>query len=295
MVYSSRFVLAVLVDGKPQKELANGTVPLQFGKEYALRFRNKNDRRAVVKFTIDGENVSGNGYIIPANGSVDIQRHWNKDAKFRFVDLDSPEAVDHGKNGPNYDGSKGVIEAKFYLEKSWPPPPANVVHHHHWHEKKETWPPLNNPYVPPPQWSTNAPPPPVNMPPAVLPCCTTSHDIPKSIHLDASNIPNKINCIMPPTSIVFGASPQFGPMQPSSQPAPLQEGCTVEGGRSGQTFTSEHIDLETDFALLRCILKGLPNCPVFTPPSTEASYCTQCGAKKTRPADNFCGVCGKKF
>ena len=55
MVYSNKFVMCVLVNGKPVEELANGEVQIPFNTEYVLRFRNKNDRRAVVKFWIDGE------------------------------------------------------------------------------------------------------------------------------------------------------------------------------------------------------------------------------------------------
>lgn len=117
MVYSNKFVMCVLVNNQIQKELNNGTVPIPFGVEYTLRFRNKNSRRAVVKFYIDGEDVSGNGYIIPGNSHIDIKRYSNKDESFRFVPLDSQEAIDQGKNGPNLDKVKGLIEAKFYLEK----------------------------------------------------------------------------------------------------------------------------------------------------------------------------------
>ena len=118
MVYSNRFVACVLLNGTPQRELANGVVPIPFNSEYSLRFRNKHNRRACVKFTIDGESVCGGGYIIGANSSIDIHRHFDKDARFKFVSLDSPDAVDAGKNGPNEDGTKGLIEAKFYLEKN---------------------------------------------------------------------------------------------------------------------------------------------------------------------------------
>lgn len=97
MVYSSRFVVCVLVNGQPAKERADGVVPIPFGSEYVLRFRNKNNRRAVVKFTIDGENVSGNGYIVPAHSAIDIKRHSEVDRAFKFVDLESGEAIDYGK------------------------------------------------------------------------------------------------------------------------------------------------------------------------------------------------------
>jgi hypothetical protein len=109
--------MCVLVDGVPQEELANGVVRLPFGTEYCLRFRNKHSRHAVVRLRIDGEEISGGGYIVPADGYIDVQRPVDKDAAFKFVSLGSAEAVEFGKNGPNLDKSKGVIEASFYLEK----------------------------------------------------------------------------------------------------------------------------------------------------------------------------------
>lgn len=115
-MYSNNFVICVTVNNKPQKELPNGVVELTYGSEYSLRFRNKNNKRALVQFFIDGENVSGNGYIIPANDVIEIERFANVSNKFKFVPLDSDESIDYGKNGKQ-DGYKGLIEAKFFLEK----------------------------------------------------------------------------------------------------------------------------------------------------------------------------------
>jgi hypothetical protein len=125
---------------------------MDFDAEYALRCRNKNNRRAMVKLFIDGENVSGDGFLINANDHVDIKRSIDKDAAFKFVSLDSPDAIDFGKNGPNHDKVKGTIEARFYLEKekatfTYTP---TVEHHHHHHYPRPRpqpyWPPLSNPY-----------------------------------------------------------------------------------------------------------------------------------------------------
>lgn len=129
-MYSSKFVMCVLLDGTPQKELANGEIHLPFGSTYTIRLRNRNSRPAAAKIYIDGENVSGEGWRIPANDKVDIRRHADRDVSFKFVDLDSAEAIEFGKNGPNHDKVKGVIEARFYLEKD-KPAPIRVEHHYH--------------------------------------------------------------------------------------------------------------------------------------------------------------------
>ena len=219
MVYSSHFVMCVLVNGQVQKELADGTVILPFNTTYSLRFRNKNNRRAVVKFAIDGENVSGGGYVIPASSFIDIHRHSNKDATFVFVDLDSPQAVDAGKNGPNLTGEKGLIEASFSLEKM-----------QEWAGWPTTWP---NPYVPPAS--------PWVMPSTIKCTFTTPPEI----------IPSKIQCTFDSTAQSF----TYGGIQYSSCNQ-MQDGCTVEGAASGQAFMPIYLQTEPESVRLQIRLKG---------------------------------------
>jgi hypothetical protein len=261
MVYSNKFVMAVLVNDQIQKELANGVVPIPFDAEYSLRFRNKNNCRAVVKFSIDGENVSGNGYVIPANDYVDIQRHFCKDARFKFVTLDSPDAVDHGKNGPNWDGSKGVIEAKFWLEKP---------KQYYWHLETVKNIPPSNPwpllYNSPEKYTWDT----------LYRGMTCSDSIP--VAGDCSLTSQHQNTCSPKSA-----------MPP---PSTLQEGCTVEGSMSHQSFTTTHIELNDDYVALKLILKGFEG---EVPVVKKLDYCTNCGGKKSRKNDRFCGLCGHKF
>jgi hypothetical protein len=117
MAYQNRFVVTIIKDGHIMKELANGSVPIEFGSEYKIRLRNKHNRRAVCNLSIDGENVSGGGFIIPANSFIDIERPVDVAKKFKFVSLESEEAYDFGKNGSNHNKIKGTIVAEFALEK----------------------------------------------------------------------------------------------------------------------------------------------------------------------------------
>lgn len=280
MVYSNHFVVCVLVDGKPQKERKDGIVLVPYGAEYALRFRNKHGRRAVVKFTIDGEDVSGPGYIVPAHGAIDIQRHHIKDATFKFVSIDSPEAVDHGKND-NSDGSKGVVEAKFFLETEVKLP---VEHHHHHHYPPTIINPPNpwKPYKPyPPVWygSTDDKWPNLSNPRSNLSynasCGGGKSSCSGSYGASACSGPN----------VAFGGAPNLGSLN-------FGDGCTVEGDASGQMFGQSWINLETDFVAIRVVLKGV-DAPVHKVVNEE--YCTGCGAKRLRKADRFCGACGHRL
>lgn len=146
MTYSNKFVMSLLVNGIPQNELANGTVVIPFNTEYSLRFRNKNNVRAKVEFFIDGENCSDNGYVINANSVIDIKRHAKKDVGFKFVGLNSPEAIDQGKNGDNLNKIKGLIEARFYLEKNpyHPYYPCNQYNPYHYDWRRDLIGSVNN-------------------------------------------------------------------------------------------------------------------------------------------------------
>lgn len=266
MVYSNKFVMTVYVDGVQQQELANGVVKLPFGSEYVLRFRNRHNRRAVVKFTIDGENVSGNGYIIPANDVVEIKRHREKDAAFKFVSLESEEAYDFGKNGPNEDKVKGVIEAKFYLEKEKPSYvyPTEVHHHHHHYPRPRPAPaPWYDPY--PIRYTT---------------CDAGYGEIAKGgVVRDsgatksatsgdgdfARRVRSKLNSVRTQAQTSMGGLEALsiadcGPTQMTASfnaSAPvLKDGCTVEGNTTGQGFWSEAIDYETDFVSIKVFLQG---------------------------------------
>ena len=139
-VYSQKFVISILVDGQVQKEFANGDVNIPFGCHYAIRFRNKNSRRAVVKLYIDGEKMCRGGFVIPANCHRDIDCSSQTLKKFKFVDLQSTEAQDHGKDQVNADKLMGVVEAHWHLEKEHPKPPVvREIHHHHNHHYRHWW------------------------------------------------------------------------------------------------------------------------------------------------------------
>lgn len=255
MVYNNRFVLAVLVNGRPQKELANGTVKLPFGVEYVLRLRNKNNRRALVKILIDGENVSGAGYIIPANSYIDIKRHSEVDKAFKFVALDSEEAIDYGKNGPNEDKLKGVIEAQFSLEKEKPQQPfIKEIHHHHYREKK-TYPSWPYPSYPT-YWMS-----------------TTGHGV--SYGSTCTNNPeaNILNLSSDKQLEKLSSNNCVSTQSFNSKPKEeLFDGCTVEGNSTGQEFVSEYFVSDENWTSVKVFLQGyIPDEPIVQTPSKSKS------------------------
>ncbi len=263
--------MCVVVNGQVIAD-KNGFAQIPFGTEYYLRFRNKNNRRAVVKFFIDGEEVSGNGYIIPANDFIEIKRHNDKDRAFRFVDLDSAEATDAGKNGPNEDKTKGTIEARFYLEKKYYQSPV-----------KKPMMPWTDPWKSPPvypHWHD--------------PIWMKDGEQPREI-----NVTYNSSCVGPQvdlsvthdTNKTIGLC-SFGGHKLTRQ---IKDGCTVEGYTTGQSFGTEFISLEDDYCVCRLHLQGyVAEEKVFTHESQENKYCENCGAKRKKTA-NFCSSCGVKF
>ena len=247
MVYSNKFVVCVLVNGCPQKELANGTVSLPFGTEYGLRLRNKHARRAVAKIFIDGENVSGGGYVVDAHDYIDIKRHSDIDRAFKFVSLDSEDAVDFGKNGPNYDKIKGTIEVRFYMERERQQVIyREIVHDHHHHHHHDYY-----------------------SRPRPIPMPINPYDSPYNGTWVSNRGDTQVDysCSAEPLraksagSCQSAAKPRgFMSSTASNSPAPdlsaLQDGCTVEGHSTGQSFHTTHVELETEATVVKIFLQG---------------------------------------
>lgn len=298
--YSNRFVLCILVNGQVQKDLANGEVHIPFGSEYVVRARNKNDRRAVVELSIDGETVGR--YVVEARSHYDIRRWADKDVAFKFVDLESEDAYDHGKQGPNPDKSKGLVVASFFLEKARPAP-AKVEHiYHH--------------YTPTPWPGTT-----IRRPT----CDLSSHEV-RTADVRSGGACSMSNSVQA-SNAVGAASISSGMefVKSMSIPSPIEEGCTVEGGRTGDRLRTVHVDVEEVATVLSLFLKGykmhatyrenvyvnegpsyMPSSPVdhkggvtapgfpSDPPASSSKFCTECGHGRMNEA-KFCGNCGNKF
>jgi hypothetical protein len=266
MVFSNRFVVCILIDGKPAKELANKTVHIPFGSQYSIRLRNKNKRRAVAKIIIDGENVSGEGYVVGANDSVDIHRPADKNVAFKFVSLDSGEAVEFGKNGPNDDKVKGTIRVDFYLEKEAPPAPkVTEIHHHHY--PRPSW--------PRPHWGWGHG--------MVYGSGPIGSGISHSIGNVGSNHGGN-DCLRGAkglddsveysrtldTDHVLSVNSLSASAAPASVAPEIKDGCTVEGGMTNQSFYSVYVDTEDTCTSLSVFLQGFdPQAQIQAAPKSK--------------------------
>ena len=225
-MYNNKFVVTIIKDGHIMKELANGSVPIEFGSEYKIRLRNKHNRRAVCNLSIDGENVSGGGFIIPANSFIDIERPVDVAKKFKFVSLESEEAYDYGKNGSNHNKIKGTIVAEFALEKE--------------HILDYTYRPPVRPYMPHWDWNVrygcnnNL----IERKTSGMITSASVDSFSKSTH-DSLSL-NSMNAVQ---SSSFASSN-------------LQDGATVEGSKSYQSFQTAYFNSENNWTTIRIFLQG---------------------------------------
>ena len=230
-----KFVLSVLVDGKFQKEFSNGTTNVPFGAEYKLRLRNKNSRRAVAKVFIDGENVSGGGFIVLANQFIEIERPVDGNKKFKFVSLDSAEAIDFGKNGANDDKVKGVVEVRWHLEVE-PGFLRNIyaLPRHPWHVH------IPNRFTPSGVGGKNV----------IDPLLSYSINS-TAMGVAAPDFSARAKSLIEKNSTV-----------PSEL---LQDGCTVEGNVSNDQYHTTHCSYEPEYVTTKVFLQG------FNPDKVETT------------------------
>ena len=142
MMYQDRLAIAVKTNGKVLRERGD-TVFIPFGSESTLFIKNMNSVRALVSIEIDGtEATEGTRLIVPANGSIELERFikgGNLDKGHRFKFIERSEKIENGPRGIK--AEDGLIRVEFEFERepakiydpayTWYAP--KVEHHHHYH------------------------------------------------------------------------------------------------------------------------------------------------------------------
>jgi hypothetical protein len=253
MMHSNDFVVAIMVNDSALLESKGGVVAIPFGTEYTIRLRNKHkDRRALAKVFIDEENISGGGVIVPADKFVDLETSpANPGRKFKVVSAESSEAVEAGKNNKS-DDSNGVIRVEWQLEKEWKATQVVYVDR-----------PV--PYYP---WRSRRP-----------------YDNQPYFDSRLCDTEQSLNCN---TLDESPKSSNFAGEVPTSRR--LKEACTVEGGRSNQTFYDAYIDTESVTTTIRIVIRGFKG---IEGASSTAKHCENCGASRKFRKAKFCWDCGK--
>lgn len=265
MAYDSSFVLCVLHDGSPVREI-NGQVSVPFHSEYKVRLKNKHTYlRAKARVWIDGRKVSGLGdFILKPGETLDLERFLDESLssgnRFKFVPLS-----DSRVNDPT-DQDNGIIKVEFYREydflNNWKitVSPAKPI---------TPWPGSD------PSWDDN-----------------TSG---RKFHAGSGRGTCSSMTYTCNTSLLSNASANF-------VSSPASAGATVEGSISNQNFVYGD-DFQTELlpVTLTLRLKGLStHAPTFTVvnknvPVAKERFCSNCGKRRHRASDKFCGRCGTAF
>ena len=117
-MYSEKLVVAVKANGKILREHKD-SVYVPFGHEYSLLIKNKNSLRALVRVEIDGVDATqGTRLIVPANGSLDLERfikEGNFDQGNRFKFIERTKKIEDGPRGIG--AEDGLIRVEFEFER----------------------------------------------------------------------------------------------------------------------------------------------------------------------------------
>lgn len=123
MMYESKFVAAIKSNGKVLREFDKDKVYLKFGSEYSILLKNLENRRAVAKIFIDGQEVSNGGFVIDAKREVEIERFvkdLSQGNRFKFIEKTAGIEAHRGNKIED-----GLIRIEFEFERvyvpSWTP------------------------------------------------------------------------------------------------------------------------------------------------------------------------------
>jgi len=269
MSYKSDFVLAILHNGSPVREI-NNTVRIPFRSEYKIRLKNKNDVRAKARVWVDGRLVSGMGdFILNPGETLDLERFLDESMsrgnRFQFVPLS-----DGRVNDPT-DSFNGEIKVEFYKELT-----HKINFKIDWNKIQ----PIGTPWIPDPSGTGNKP------------------DYGQYWTVCFNNNALDGNIAHNYVSQSFFTGSKLSSI--AATPAP-SNGATVEGSRSNQKFVyGDNFETEVFPTTLTLQIRGIEDDWNSSPklsltPGKKVKFCSNCGRKSSRRSDKFCGRCGNKF
>lgn len=270
IMYQNKFVLSIIHDGHPVRETGyrgskniykgRTIVALPFDSEYKIRLKNKNDRSCTARVFIDDKQVSKLGdFIITTNGTIDLERFVDssleRGKRFKFVPLDHP-GVDDPTSSDN-----GIIKVEFRLARK-----ENGI-------KIKTDPIVWKPWDW--DWDSRNP---------WIVSGDPTYDGTAGAFFAYQNETRSDG-----QASVSYCSDSFV----SDGAKNVEDGATVEGGRSNQSFVYSNLDVE-DFPTTILQLKIVGIKDTKQADKLIYRYCSKCGSKVKRN-DRFCRECGKKL
>jgi hypothetical protein len=110
------FSVEVVATDGAVREVESGHVLARPGQVYALRLRNHGPLRCVADIAIDGRTVTGDGLVINAWSSVDLERPIHASERGRFTVIAEGDERVFGPDGGRDNPDLGLIEARFRRE-----------------------------------------------------------------------------------------------------------------------------------------------------------------------------------
>jgi len=259
-MYKDRFVLSIIHDGYPVREFGekeNKRVALLFDSEYKIRLKNKNNKGCTARVFIDDKKATILGDLIINSGStIDLERFIDSSLdsgkKFKFVPLTNPD-VDDPTSGEN-----GIIRVEFRLARKENGIKINVEPFTY---KPWNWHDWRFPEYSP--WSGSSGDPVVY-----------NSDLRSDGSYDGS--------------VQISFSSNFVSDNVNS----LEDGATVEGGHSNQSFIYSNLDVEDFATILQLKIVGIKDTKQAD--KLIYQYCSKCGSRVKR-TDSFCSECGNKL
>lgn len=115
-MYKDKMVAAIKNNGKVLREFKD-QVYIPFGSEYQISLKNLNTRKVCVHIEIDGTKVTGDGLVIHAGQSFDLERfidsgNLDQGNKFKFIERNAKVEATRGIGVED-----GLIRIEFEYEK----------------------------------------------------------------------------------------------------------------------------------------------------------------------------------
>ena len=136
-MFKDSFVVALKVDGKVLREGKDGSVKVPFGTDYSMLLKNLESKKAVVKISVDGEDVlDGKKLIVNSNSDLELEGYMkNNIASNKFKFIEKTKQIEDFR-GNRIDDS--LIRVEFTFEKD-KPVVQDVIHHHHHRHVHDYW------------------------------------------------------------------------------------------------------------------------------------------------------------
>lgn len=211
MTYRNGFVAVVKCEGAILREI-DGAVRLPFGAEYSILLKNLESRKAVVRVSIDGEDVCGGNRLV-VHPNTPLELHGFVDGnnirnKFKFIKKTDTVVMDRGDRIDD-----GMIRVEYWFEK--PAPVKTTIVEEHIHHHRRDYPPYIQPYVP---WEWE---------PYYV---WTSASYPGTTMLNTA-YSSAVRSLNNSEQVLSCRSPEIG----------VAEGVTVRGGATSQTLGFAHV------------------------------------------------------